>query len=258
MTGLTGTRRLIRLALRRDRVVLPAWILGLSFFMGATSALFVRDLGDKQRLVEETTMVATNAGMRLVGLTSGPTVGGYMLHRDYVTLAVLAAMMSTLAVVRHTRQNEELGRAELVGAAVVGRYAGLAAAVIVTLAADLVHVKRVPAGSGGSYGHTYTKYAFEPARHRFDDPRPRMAGVAAPQAGGAVEDFPAFGGPVVHAGGAGEQARLLLELAVGAERHPERFQMLGWRGGLGLVGVGEGGRIGSVRAWRRHGRRPAR
>jgi ABC-2 type transport system permease protein len=138
MTGLTGTRRLTRLALRRDRVTLPAWIVGLSFFMGATSALFVSDLADKQNLVEETTMVATNAGMRLIGLTSGPSVGGYMLHRDFVTIAILAAVMSTLAVVRHTRQNEELGRAELVGAAVVGRYAGLAAAVIVTTAANLV------------------------------------------------------------------------------------------------------------------------
>jgi ABC-2 type transport system permease protein len=138
MTGLTGTRRLTRLALRRDRVVLPAWIVGLSFFMGATSALFVSDFDDRQHLVEETTMVATNAGMRLIGLTSGPSAGGYMLHRDYVTVAVLAAMMSTLAVVRHTRQNEELGRAELVGAAVVGRYAGLAAAVIVTVTANVL------------------------------------------------------------------------------------------------------------------------
>ena len=138
MNGLAGTRRLTRLALRRDRVILPAWIFGLAFFMGATSALFARDFADKQHLTEETTIVATNVGMRLIGLTSGPSVGGYMLHRDYVTVAVLAALMSTLAVVRHTRQNEELGRAELVGAAVVGRYAGLAAAVIVTVAANVV------------------------------------------------------------------------------------------------------------------------
>ena len=138
MTALTGTRRLTRLALRRDRVVLPAWILGLAFFMGATSALFVSDFTSQRQVTQETTIVATNAGMRLIGLTSGPSVGGYMLHRDFVTIAVLAALMSTLAVVRHTRQNEELGRAELVGAAVVGRYAGLAAAVIVTVAANVV------------------------------------------------------------------------------------------------------------------------
>jgi len=58
--------------------------------------------------------------------------------RDYLLLAVLAALMSTFAVVRHTRQSEETGRAELIGAAVVGRHAGLAAALIVTVGANAV------------------------------------------------------------------------------------------------------------------------
>ena len=60
------------------------------------------------------------------------------MHRDALTLAVLAAMMSILAVVRHTRQAEELGREEMLRAGVVGRYASLAAAVIVALVANLV------------------------------------------------------------------------------------------------------------------------
>ena len=138
MTGLTGTPRLVRLALRRDRLSLSAWVLGLGLFVAATTAMFVESLATYEDVVRETQLVSTNAGMRMLGLTSGPTVGGYMLHREYVTLAVLTALMSTLAVVRHTRQNEELGRAELVGATVVGRYAGLAAAVIVTVGANIV------------------------------------------------------------------------------------------------------------------------
>jgi ABC-2 type transport system permease protein len=138
MTGLTGTPRLVRLALRRDRLSLSAWVLGLGLFVAATTAMFVESLATYEDVVRETQLVSTNAGMRMLGLTSGPSVGGYMLHREYVTLAVLAALMSTFAVVRHTRQNEELGRAELVGATVVGRYAGLAAAVIVTVGANIV------------------------------------------------------------------------------------------------------------------------
>lgn len=138
MTGWTGTLRLARLALRRDRVTLSAWLLGLGLFVAATTAMFVESLATHDDVVRETQLVATNAGMRMLGLTSGASVGGYMLHREYVTLAVLAALMSTLAVVRHTRQNEELGRAEMVGATVVGRYAGLAAAVIITVGADIV------------------------------------------------------------------------------------------------------------------------
>ncbi len=133
-----GTARLTRLAARRDRYTITAWWAGLGLFVAATTAMFAQSLALHEDLVRETRMVATNTGMRLLGISSGPSVGGYMLHREYVTLAVLAALMSTFAVIRHTRQNEELGRAEMLDATVVGRYAGLAAGVIVAAAADLV------------------------------------------------------------------------------------------------------------------------
>jgi ABC-2 type transport system permease protein len=134
----TGTRRLTGLAVRRDRVTLPAWWAGLGLFVGATTAMFTQSLAVTEDLVRETQMVATNAGMRMLGITSGPSIGGYMLHREYVTLAVLAALMSTFTVIRHTRQNEELGRAEILGSTMVGRYAELASGVIVAVGANLV------------------------------------------------------------------------------------------------------------------------
>jgi ABC-2 type transport system permease protein len=134
----TGTARLTRLAVRRDRYSITAWCAGLGLFVAATTAMFADSLALHEDLVRETRMVATNTGMRLLGFTSGPTVGGYMLHREYVTLAVLAALMSTFAVIRHTRQNEELGRAEMLDSTVVGRYAGLTAGVLVAVVADLV------------------------------------------------------------------------------------------------------------------------
>src|SRR5690606_4800866 len=54
-----------------------------------------------------------------------------------------------------------------------------------------------------------------------------VAGVAAPQARGAVEDRLSAECEVVHVPGAGDQPRLLLEAAVGGERQPERFQVVG-------------------------------
>jgi ABC-2 type transport system permease protein len=139
MRGFTGTLRLVRLALRRDRITLPVWILGMAAFLAATTAMFESEYGtDAELLTAETRIVIENPGMRVLGLVTGSTVGGYTLHRDALTLAVLAALMSVLAVVRHTRQAEELGREEMLGAGVVGRYASLASAVIVALAANLV------------------------------------------------------------------------------------------------------------------------
>ena len=139
MSGFTGTVRLVRLALRRDRFTLPAWIVGLAAFMAATTALFEDSYSrHPELLAQDTRMVVENPGMRVLGLVTGPSVGGYTLHRDALTLAVLAAMMSVLAVVRHTRQSEELGREEMLGAGVVGRYASLTAATLVALAANVV------------------------------------------------------------------------------------------------------------------------
>ena len=139
MSGFTGTMRLVRLALRRDRITLPAWILGMAAFLAATTAMFEDSYAKHpELLVPDTQIVIENPGMRVLGLVTGPTVGGYTLHRDALTLAVLAALMSIFAVVRHTRQAEELGREEMLGAGVVGRYASLGAAVIVALAANVV------------------------------------------------------------------------------------------------------------------------
>ena len=139
MTGFTGTMRLFRLALRRDRITLPAWILGMAAFLAATTALFEDSYAKHpELLVPDTQIVVENPGMRVLGLVTGPSVGGYTLHRDGLTLAVLAALMSIFAVVRHTRQAEELGREEMLGAGVVGRYASLGAAVIVALASNVV------------------------------------------------------------------------------------------------------------------------
>ena len=136
--GFVGTRRLTRLGVRRDRYTFAAWWTGLGLFVAATTAMFASSLAQHEDLVRETQLVATNTGMRLLGLTSGPTVGGYMLHREFVSLAVLAALMGTFAVIRHTRQNEELGRAEMLDSTVVGRYASLAAGVLVGVAAEVV------------------------------------------------------------------------------------------------------------------------
>lgn len=138
MSGFTGTIRLVRLALRRDRITLPVWILGMAAFLSATTAMFADSYAKHPQLLEaDTLIVIENPGMRVLGLVTGSTVGGYTLHRDGLTLAVLAALMSVLAVVRHTRQAEELGRSEMLGAGVVGRYAALTAAVTVGLAANV-------------------------------------------------------------------------------------------------------------------------
>lgn len=136
MNALSGTSALLGLALRRDRLRLSAYLLGLAALMAGF--LEMQAGQPRQALVEEAELFAGTPAMRMFGVASGVSIGAVTLIRGYLLLAVLAALMSTLAVVRHTRQNEETGRAELIGAAVVGRHAGLAAAVVLTVGADVV------------------------------------------------------------------------------------------------------------------------
>jgi hypothetical protein len=78
----------------------------------------------------------------------------------------------------------------------------------------------------------------ELAMHGLTDFATPVTGIDAPQAGGAVEDLAAICSPVVHAFGARQQARVLLELPVGSERHPEGFELLAL--GTGRQGHGDG------------------
>lgn len=50
----------------------------------------------------------------------------------------MVGLASLLTVIRHTRTEEEAGRRELLGATVVGRHAGLTAALIATVGANVV------------------------------------------------------------------------------------------------------------------------
>ncbi len=138
-----GTAALTRLALRRDRVTLPGWVLGLAALTASFTVMTMAGFDGPQALAEEAALMAATPALRMTGLSSGASVGDYALARGYLTLAVLAALMSVFVVVRHTRQNEETGRAELVGAAVVGRHAQLAAAVLVAVAANAALVPSV-------------------------------------------------------------------------------------------------------------------
>lgn len=137
--SLTGTADLVRFALRRDRVKLPIWVGGISLGMFyAVTALPTVYSTPEERQVRADLMDSPAATMM-----SGPgygldnyTLGAMVTNEMVLWLAVPAAMMSIFLVVRHTRAEEETGRAELIRSAVVGRHAAPVAALIVALLAN--------------------------------------------------------------------------------------------------------------------------
>jgi ABC-2 type transport system permease protein len=139
MTVFTGTARLARLALRRDRIQLPAWILALVAIL-AVSVSSVVDLypDEEDRVTLAVVSANSPVGLMSNGLVSGSSLGATVAAQALLFMLLAVAVMSTFGVVRHTRQNEETGRAELVGAGIVGRHASLTAALIVVAAANVV------------------------------------------------------------------------------------------------------------------------
>lgn len=140
MRSLTGLRPLTRLALRRDRIKLLLWIAAIAAFVAvevpAIANVYAKTYSEQ--LVYAQTTAPSVAGRIFAGPIHGPEVGSIIMNEIFLFTAIAIAFMSTLAIVRHTRQNEETGRSELIGSAVVGHQASLTAAFIVTVGANVV------------------------------------------------------------------------------------------------------------------------
>jgi polyether ionophore transport system permease protein len=140
VTGLSGTGALVRLALRRDRVLLPLWIV-VFVVMAASSAAATVDLYPTvaSRVAAAASLNGSQSLVALYGRIYDPTsVGAIGLWKMGGLGAVFIAVLAILIVVRHTRAEEEAGRLELVGATVIGRSAPLTAALLVVIGMNLV------------------------------------------------------------------------------------------------------------------------
>jgi ABC-2 type transport system permease protein len=135
----SGFGVLARLMLRRDRVVAPVCALAAAGYVLLTTSSFD---GLYPTVADRAKFAATVVGNRTYEALYGEpraldTLGGLISWRIGSTLAVVVALMSFLLVIRHTRVEEESGRAELVRAGAVGRAVPLAAAMAVVGALDV-------------------------------------------------------------------------------------------------------------------------
>lgn len=151
--SLVGTGLLVRFGLRRDRVRLVVWVAAL----GALTGYAVVALGTLYP-----TAAARQTRAALMGNPAAVMLGGPGFGRDHYTLGAMianelgltimisAAVMSILLVVRHTRAEEETGRAELIRAGVVGPRAPLTAALALAALANAAIALVIAAGLTGA------------------------------------------------------------------------------------------------------------
>lgn len=141
MSALTGTTTLIRFVLRRDRLRLSVWVLALAGIVAASvpalDDMFTTDAERQARAAlmdTPTGIVFGGPGYGLADYQLGPM----LVNELTMTMLIALAVLNVLHVVRHTRAEEESGRAELLRAAPVGPSAQPAAALITAALVDLL------------------------------------------------------------------------------------------------------------------------
>ena len=140
MTALAGARPLLGLALRRERVRIPVYLVLFVLLVVETAAGSETSYTTHAARVSYAATVEGNPG--LIAMVGPPydlmNVGGDVAWQMGGFGAAFAALMSMFFVARHTRAEEESGRSELVAAAPVGRFAPVAVALVVVTAVQLL------------------------------------------------------------------------------------------------------------------------
>jgi ABC-2 type transport system permease protein len=137
--NLAGTWTLVRVALRRDRIVLPVWIAIFVLLALLSASASVKLFPDEASRIKAGEAINNSPALiamygRVYDVTSLGEVSMIKMKGLY---ALFLAVLAFFTLIRHTRADEEAGRLELVGAGVVGRYAALTAALIVTCGTGL-------------------------------------------------------------------------------------------------------------------------
>jgi ABC-2 type transport system permease protein len=139
MSPYAGTRTLLTLALRRDRLVIPLAVLGLVAFAGGSARSTVALYQGQEAVDAARALLASPAIVGMYGPIANPdNPDSFAVFKTLLLGAVCVALLAVVLVRRHTRTEEEAGRTELVGAGAVGRRASLTAAVLVGAGTVLV------------------------------------------------------------------------------------------------------------------------
>ena len=127
------TRLLVLLwqRIRRDRLQLALWIVGSAVLTWASMGAVFETFGEEQDRREILGVaIATRTILVFRGTPNGVDDGAFAFFLLFAWLALMGGLMSTFLAVRHTRKEEEEGRAEAVSATPAGRVLPTTATVV--------------------------------------------------------------------------------------------------------------------------------
>jgi ABC-2 type transport system permease protein len=133
-----GTADMIWLILRRDKIIIPLFILFMVLLVVGVAASFINLYSDEAlRMAFYLQMKNNPTIVSLLGSVLDPSIGGLTAWRIGFGGSLIMGLISVFLMIRHTRSEERKGRLELLNSAKVGRQAVLSAALITTFGVNL-------------------------------------------------------------------------------------------------------------------------
>lgn len=130
---------LLRQRIRRDRWQLLIWIASIGLLAAFSAASISNTYGSARGRAELMQLAIANpAILMLRGLPQGTGLAAVTFFEIFTFLALLAGLMSTFLAVRHSRAEEETGRAELVASTPAARILPTVATLIHGVLANVV------------------------------------------------------------------------------------------------------------------------
>jgi ABC-2 type transport system permease protein len=128
---MSGLGVLLRHHVRRDRLQLIIWILGIGLLALLSTSSIQDTFGDSASRSAVLRLAVANPSILLLrGTPNGAGLNAFLFFEIFTFLALLAGLMNTFLAVRHTRAEEEFGRAELVGSTPAARTTPTVATVV--------------------------------------------------------------------------------------------------------------------------------
>lgn len=128
---MSGLGALLRQRFRRDRIQLLVWVLGFAALASVGHSAVEQSYGTaKDRAGVIALLEQTPSVLILRGTPQGTQTDAFQFMLLFAFLGVMIGLMATFLAVRHTRGDEEQGRAELVESTPAGRITPLVATAI--------------------------------------------------------------------------------------------------------------------------------
>ncbi|MHA7984685.1 ABC transporter permease [Rathayibacter sp. CAU 1779] len=135
---MSATAVLLRFRLRRDRIVVPVWIVVMAFSVLFVAAALASTYNTESLRVAVIRLAAVDPTLlALRGDPDGPSAGSFFVMEIGAYLLILVGFMNTFLAVRHTRADEQAGRAELVLATRASRPSMTASTLVLAVIANV-------------------------------------------------------------------------------------------------------------------------